>query len=124
MTAAPTAATRHTGTSTRAARRAEIRGKAHRAFVTGSSEATRSLSSGGAFGFAARSSFARASCRGSGDDIVLHLRLELLERTGEPRRACCHADPQQAGDRLAVQLEHDAKSHDLALGGRQTREGA
>src|SRR5205823_2500772 len=50
------------------------------------------------------------------------LRLELLQRAREPRRAGGRADPEQPCRRLAIQLQDDAQRDHLALACRETGE--
>src|SRR5512134_140183 len=111
------------GTTTRAARRTWSRRAVKRLGAQGVGRGWPSVASSrtlarratGAAGRAARSSRIR-----SGDDVMLsHPLFQLLKCPVQPGRDRGRADSQEAGRLLAVELEHDAERHDLALSRRE-----
>src|SRR5204863_2630051 len=94
-TPAIAAAARAAGTAASATRRQGTYRRRDGSSAAAAISRTRSRSSAGADGFAAR--------RASGD-IALHLLFQACERAGEPRRARRLADSEDAGGRPAVEL--------------------
>ena len=56
--------------------------------------------------------------------VIAHQLLESFQGTAEPCRAGGGADPEQPRGGLGVEIEHDAKRDDLAVGSAEGRERA